>query len=94
MATIKSAVEKLNKAHNDLRTWRAVSAQLERETGIHVPAGTLCYIVKMDGAYTPTNRLYLAALGLRRKAQPRAPRSLFDMSARSLRWALDNRESF
>jgi hypothetical protein len=94
MATIKSAVEKLNNAHRDLRTWRAVSAQVESETGIHVPAGTLCYIAKSNGAYTPTNRLYLAALGLRRKAQSRAPRSLFDMSARSLLWAFENRESF
>lgn len=94
MATIKSAVQKLNNAHRELRTWRAVSAQVESETGIHVPAGTLCHIAKCNGTYTPTNRLYLAALGLRRKAQPRAPRSLFDMSARALIYALEHRESF
>ena len=94
MATLKTAVQKLNQQHQDFGTWRAVSEQIERETGIHVPAGTLCYIAKMDGAYTPTNRLYLAALGLKRKPQARAPRRLFDMSAAALKWAFENRESF
>jgi len=91
MATIKTAIHKLNEQHRDFGTWRAVSEQIERETGIHVPAGTLCYIAKMDGAYTPTNRLYLAALGLKRKPQPRAPRRLFDMSANEIRKAFENR---
>lgn len=93
MATIQTAVKRLQNAHAELGTWRAVAARIESETGIHVPAGTLCYIAKMDGAYTPTNRLYLAALGLRRKSQPRA-RRLFDMPAHALRWAIENREAF
>lgn len=93
MATIQTAVRRLLNAHAELGTWRAVSASLETETGIHVPAGTLCYIAKMDGAYAPTNRLYRDALGLRRKSQPRA-RRLFDMPAQALRWAIENREAF
>jgi len=92
MATIQTTVYRLSSAHDRLGTWRAVSNEIEHETGIHVPAGTLCYIVKMAGRYTPSNRLYLAALKLKRKSTPRAPRSLFDIPPRALAWMLEHRE--
>lgn len=92
MANIKTTVQRLSNAHDRLGTWRAVSQEIELETGIHVPAGTLCYIVKMDGEYIPHNRLYLAALKLKRKSTPRAPRTLYDLPPRALAWMLEHRE--
>jgi hypothetical protein len=38
--------------------------------------------------------MYLAALGLKRKPTPRAPRSLFDIPPAALVWMLEHRESF
>lgn len=94
MATIQTTIQRLNNAHARLGTWRAVADEIEAEKGIRVPAGTLCYIVKQGGQYVPTNRMYLAALGLKRKPTPRAPRSLFDLPPATLGWMLEHRESF
>jgi len=94
MATIQTTVQRLLNARARLGTWRKVADEIEAEKGIRVPAGTLCYIVKQQGRYIPSNRMYLAALGLKRKPTPRAPRSLFDIPPAALVWMLEHRESF
>jgi hypothetical protein len=91
MASIETVIKRLETEHTRLGTWRAVSRQIEQERGIHIPAGTLCYIHKQGGQYIPANRLYLAALGLKRKPSPRAPRSLFDLPAAALAQMFANR---
>ena len=92
MATLQKTCQRLTEAHARLKSWRAVSEEIEHDHGIHIPAGTLCHISKQAGDYLPRNRLYLSALGLKRKPTPRAPQSLFDYPPAALRWMFEHRE--
>lgn len=92
MATIQTTVQRLSDAHQRTGSWQKVSQEIMREHGVNIPRGTLCRIVKTGGAYLPQNRLYLAALGLKRKPTPRAPRSLFDYPPAALRWMFEHRK--
>jgi hypothetical protein len=94
MANLKTTVQRLADAHARTGSWQKVSIEIFQEHGVIIPRGTLCRIVKTGGAYLPHNRIYLAALGLKRKPTPRAPRSLFDMPPAALKWMFEHRKSF
>ncbi len=84
--TPKSSALELTALHAK-KTWREISAEIERNIGIRIPPGTLAFFAKQRGRYVPHNRLYKIALGILRPP-------LIETPDQVLAWQLANRQSF
>lgn len=69
------------------KTWRAISAEIEQNSGIKIPPGTLAFFAKNGGRYIPRNRLYKIALGILCPPLSETPDQV-------LAWQLANRKAF